>query len=97
MDYNVELVGAADEILPVKLSTVKWILPLYACNLASVLYNKNRGRCKNVNTLGVLYMLETNGGESIQSVADLAGKTIVTTGQELRLNIFSTIFYRLTV
>lgn len=26
-------------------------------------------------------MLETNGGETVQSVADLAGKTIVTTGK----------------
>lgn len=53
------------------------------CNLASVLYNKTEGGVKiaAVNTLGVLYMLEANGGQEIQSVADLAGKTIVTTGK----------------
>ncbi len=50
-------------------------------NVASVLYNKMEGGVKiiAVNTLSVLYILEN--GESIQSVADLEGKTLYATGQ----------------
>ncbi len=50
-------------------------------NLASVLYNKTNGALKvaAVNTLGVLYIVEN--GETIQSVADLKGKTIYATGK----------------
>ena len=45
-------------------------------NLASVLYNKTEAgvRVIAINTLGVLYICEL--GDSIQSVADLKGKTI---------------------
>lgn len=50
-------------------------------NLASVLYKKLEGNVVllNVNTLGVLYILEN--GDSIRSVADLRGKTIYASGQ----------------
>ncbi len=50
-------------------------------NLAAVLYSKTGGELKvaAVNTLGVLYVLEN--GNTIQSVADLNGKTIYATGQ----------------
>ncbi len=50
-------------------------------NLASTLYKKTNGNVQvlAVNTLGVLYMLEN--GSSIQTVADLRGKTIYTSGQ----------------
>lgn len=50
-------------------------------NLASVLYAKTEGKLQvaGINTLGVLYMLEN--GNTINSVADLKGKTIYATGQ----------------
>ncbi len=50
-------------------------------NLASALYNKTEGDVVllAINTLGVLYVLE-NGSE-IQSIGDLAGKTLYATGQ----------------
>lgn len=50
-------------------------------NLAANLYAKTSGGVKMlaVNTLGVLYMLED--GDTIQTVADLKGKTIYSTGQ----------------
>ncbi len=50
-------------------------------NLASVLYNKLEGDVVmlGVTTLGVLYIVE-NGNE-IQSIADLAGRTLNATGQ----------------
>ncbi len=45
-------------------------------NAASVLYNKTQGGIKVIalNTLGVLYVVEN--GNSIQTLADLAGKTV---------------------
>lgn len=50
-------------------------------NLASVLYNKTEGGLyiAAVNTLGVLYIIEN--GDTIKSLADLAGKSIAATGQ----------------
>jgi NitT/TauT family transport system substrate-binding protein len=50
-------------------------------NVAATLYNKTEKNVQIVaiNTLNVLYILEN--GQSINSVADLAGKTIYATGQ----------------
>ena len=50
-------------------------------NLASVIYNNTDGAVKvlAINTLGVLYIVER--GDSVQSFADLAGKTIYATGE----------------
>lgn len=52
-----------------------------ATNLAATLCNKLDGGIQvlAVNTLGVLYILER--GESVQSMADLEGKTLYATGQ----------------
>lgn len=56
-------------------------IALIPANLASVLYSKTEGALEviAINTLGVLYVLEN--GDSIQSVSDLKGKTIYSTGQ----------------
>ena len=50
-------------------------------NLAAALYKKTNGAIKiiAVNTLGTLYILEN--GETVNSLADLKGKTIVASGQ----------------
>ena len=50
-------------------------------NVASVLYNKLEGDVVilGITTLGVLYVLES--GNEINSMADLAGKTLFATGQ----------------
>ena len=50
-------------------------------NLAAVLYNKTEGEIEvlAVNTLGVLYIVEN--GESVRSMADLKGMTIVAAGK----------------
>ena len=52
-----------------------------ATNVASNFYHKTDGSIQMlaVNTMGVLYILEK--GDSIQSMADLQGKTIYATGQ----------------
>ncbi|MEE0775571.1 MAG: PhnD/SsuA/transferrin family substrate-binding protein, partial [Bacillota bacterium] len=50
-------------------------------NLGATLYQKTQGNVEiaAVNTLGVLYILEK--GDTIQSIADLAGKKILSAGQ----------------
>ncbi len=79
-DYTFSLAGSADEVTP---ALIKGELDM-ACvpaNLAAVLYGKTEGAVEilAVNTLGVLYIVEN--GESVQSVADLAGQTIVAAGK----------------
>ncbi len=78
--YNVELFTAPDQVTA-KIVNGEIDISAVPINLASVLYNKTNGGVKviAVNTLGVLYFLEN--GNSVQSIADLAGKTIYATGQ----------------
>ncbi len=78
--YTVTIYGTADEIVPLIVSGEADIANV-PCNLASVLYKKTEGKISiiNVNTLGVLYVVET--GEAINSVEDLKGKTIYSTGK----------------
>ena len=81
MDYDLQLYGAADEIVPL---LMKGELDMAAipANLAATLYQKTEGgiQAVAVNTLGVLYVVE-KGGDTIQSMADLAGRTILSTGK----------------
>ena len=79
-EYTFTLAGSADEVTP---ALIKGELDM-ACvpaNLAAVLYNKTEGAVEvlAVNTLGVLYIVEN--GESVQSIADLKGQTIVAAGK----------------
>lgn len=78
-DYTFTIAGTADEI---SAGLVKGNFDVAAvpCNLASVLYNKTEGQIKlaGINTLGVLYIVET--GNTINTVEDLKGKTIYSTG-----------------
>lgn len=78
--YDFTMSGTADEIVPL-LVKGELDVALVPCNLASVLYNNTKGAVQvaAINTLGVLYLVET--GESITSIADLAGKTIYSTGK----------------
>ncbi len=79
-DYNVSLMTTPDQITP-KIINGEVDIAAIPSNLAAVLYNKTKGsiRVVAVNTMGVLYILEN--GDSIKSIADLAGKTIYATGQ----------------
>lgn len=78
-NYTFTVAGTADEI---SAGLVKGDFDVAAvpCNLASVLYNKTEGKIKlaGINTLGVLYIVET--GYTINTVEDLKGKTIYSTG-----------------
>ena len=80
MDYDLQLYGAADEIVPL---LMKGELDMAAipANLAATLYQKTNGgiQAVAVNTLGVLYVVEQ--GDTVQSMADLKGRTILSTGK----------------
>ena len=73
-DYDFEMYGKADEIVP---QLVKGELDAAAvpANLAATLYQKTNGAIEVacINTLGVLYVVEN--GETVNSVEDLKGKT----------------------
>ena len=79
--YEFSMAGSADELTPKMLQGELDIVSVPA-NLASVLYNKTEGgvQALAVNVLGVLYVAEFNG-ETVQSVADLKGKTLYATGK----------------
>ena len=78
--YAFTLAAAPDEIVPL---LVKGELDIAAvpANLGSVLYNNTQGAVKAlaINTLGVLYIVER--GDTVHSVADLKGRTLVTAGK----------------
>lgn len=78
--YDVTLLTNPDEISP-KLINGEVQVATIPSNLAAVIYNKTKGGIKTVavNTMGVLYILEN--GNTVNSLADLAGKTIYATGQ----------------
>lgn len=79
-NYTFTIAGSADEVTP-KLIQGEFDIAAVSANLASVLYNNTEGTVKllAVNTLGVIYIVEK--GDSVQSLADLKGKTIYATGK----------------
>ena len=78
--YDFTLAASADEVSP-KLMQGELDIACVPANLASVLYNRTGGGIVTlaVNTLGVLYIVEN--GNSVQSMADLAGRTIAASGK----------------
>lgn len=81
-DYNFSVATSPEEISS-KLASATGGLDIAAVptNMAAALYQKTSGSVKllAVNTLGVLYVLEN--GSTVQSFADLKGKTIYSTGE----------------
>ena len=79
-NYEFTIAGTADEITA-KITKGEYQVAAIPSNLAAVLYQKSEGAIKvaGINTLGVLYIVET--GETIQSIEDLRGKTIYSTGK----------------
>ena len=79
-EFDFAINTAADEIVP-KVIQGDIDIALVPANVASVLYNKTEGAVQviDINTLGVLYIVEN--GETVNSVGDLKGQTIVTTGK----------------
>jgi len=80
MPYNFAIYASIDEVTP-KLVQGEVDIAAVPANIASVLYNNTEGRIQvlAINTLGVLYIVDTDG--SIQSVGDLKGKTIYASGK----------------
>jgi NitT/TauT family transport system substrate-binding protein len=79
-NYSFTIAGAADEITA-GISKGEFDIAAIPSNLASILYNKTEGALTvaGINTLNVLYIIES--GDSIQTVDDLKGKTIYSTGK----------------
>lgn len=79
LNYEFSL-DTIDSIVP-KITTGELDIAAVPANISSVLYNNTEGKVQLVaiNTLGVLYVMEK--GESIDRVADLAGRTIYATGK----------------
>lgn len=80
LDYTFQLVTTPDLIVS-KLTTGEADMAAIPTNLASTLYKKTSGGIQMIaiNTGCVLYMVEN--GNTIQSIADLKGKTIYSTGE----------------
>lgn len=78
--YSFEMQSQPDVIMS-ELVSGKLDIALLPANVAAVAYNKtNHGvSAIDINTLGVLYCV--TGDENIKSVKDLAGKTVLSTGQ----------------
>ena len=78
--YDFTLAASADEVSP-KLMQGELDIACVPANLASVLYNRTDGGIFTlaVNTLGVLSSVDN--GNSVQSRADLAGRTIAASGK----------------
>ena len=78
--YEFTMVTAADELLA-KMVGGELDVALVPANMASILYQKtNHGvNVIDINTLGVLYVVSAD--DSIQTVADLKGRTVYMTGK----------------
>ena len=78
--YSFEMQSQPDVIMS-ELVSGKLDIALLPANVAAVAYNKTSHGVSaiDINTLGVLYCV--TGDENIKSVKDLAGKTVLSTGQ----------------
>lgn len=78
--YSFEMQSQPDVIMS-ELISGKLDIALLPANVAAVAYNKTKHGVSaiDINTLGVLYCV--TGDENIKSVKDLAGKTVLSTGQ----------------
>lgn len=79
-NYTVSIEASPDALNP-RIISGEVDVAAVPVNLASVIYNKLDGDISvlAVSTLGVLYVVEA--GSEVNSVADLAGKTVYATGQ----------------
>ena len=79
-DYRFTIAAAVDEVAPA-IAKGEADIAAVPANLAAVLYNNTDGAVKvlDVNTLGVLYIVES--GDGVSSVADLKGKTLYASGK----------------
>lgn len=77
--YHFSIASSIEEINPL-LAKGELDIAALPANVASVLYNKSKDfQVLAINTLGVLYIVES--GDSLQSLEDLRGKTLLATGK----------------
>lgn len=78
--YNFTIAAANDDVIG-GITSGEFDIAAVATNVAANLYNKTNGGVQicALNTYGVLYILEN--GQTVNTVADLAGKTVYATGQ----------------
>lgn len=78
--YKFTVASAPEQVMPGIISGEVDVAAV-PVNLAATLYQKTNGAVQiaAVNTLGVLYLLEN--GNTVQSIADLKGKTVYATGK----------------
>lgn len=90
-NYKFTMAGAPDEIVG-KIIQGEFDIAAVPTNLAATLYNKTEGKVKlaALNTMGILYVVEN--GDTIQSIADLAGKTVYSTGKGFRAGICAQLY-----
>lgn len=81
VEADFSVIGAPDQVIASVINKEVQIAAL-PTNVAAVLYNKTEGEVVlgAVNTLGVLYLV-VDESESISTMADLKGKTILASGQ----------------
>lgn len=79
LEYEFQMAVGADELMP-QMVKGELDIALVPANVASIFYTKTKGEiCViDVNTLGVLYIVSAT---EVDSVQDLAGKTIYLTGK----------------
>ncbi len=79
MNYQIELYPSADKITS-SVITGECAIAALPTNIAAKLYKKSEGKIQllALNTLGVLYLLDTTG--NIKSLSDLSGKTVYLPG-----------------
>lgn len=79
--YEFTMAGSADELTPKILKGELDILAVPA-NLGAILSKNSGGAVQMlaVNTLGVIYIVE-KGGETVQTIEDLRGRTVYATGK----------------
>lgn len=79
VDFDME---TAPDVMAPKLLNGEVDIAALPVNMGSVLFNNSDGKVTmlDISTLGILYILE-KGDQSIKSVEDLKGKTIVAHGQ----------------
>lgn len=79
VDFDME---TAPDVMAPKLLNGEVDIAALPVNMGSVLFNNSDGKVTmlDISTLGILYILE-KGNQSIKSVEDLKGKTIIAHGQ----------------
>lgn len=77
--YQFDIIGAPEDMVG-KVTTGEVDIAAVPVNLAAILYQKTANfQIAAINTLGVLYIVDRSG--SIDTIADLKGKTIYATGK----------------